>query len=144
MIEMNKPAWNQQTDEVAVFLMDTTGFSLCLETDEESRADLYEKTIYVNSRLHPEKKFYTLLHELGHVLIYEDSEQFDRDYPMYVQPEDYLKRGSRVHRVSIVAEEIEAWKRGRLAARDLGLIINNVKYDKLMAEHVMSYLVWAA
>jgi hypothetical protein len=44
----------------------------------------------------------------------------------------------------VVAEEIEAWKRGREIARDLDLFINDDKYDNLMTEQVMSYLVWAA
>ena len=141
---MNKADWNRQLDDVIDFLVDGTGFSFSTGTDEESRADFYDKTLYVDSRLHPEKKFYTTLHELGHILIYEDSEQFDRDYPMYVRPEDYLKVGNKKHRVSVVAEEIEAWKRGRETARDLGLFINDDKYDNLMTEQVMSYLMWAA
>jgi hypothetical protein len=94
--------------------------------------------------LHPEKKFYTALHEIGHVIIYENSDQFDRDYPMYVNPENYRNWGSKKHRVSVVAEEIEAWKYGRQLARDLDLFIDDLKYDKLMTECVMSYLVWAA
>lgn len=142
-IAMNSKAWNIQIEKVSEFLLCTTGFSLCLKTDEESRASFHDKTIYINSRLHPEKKFYTTLHEIGHVLIHKNSKQFERDYPMYVRPEDYLKRGSKKHRVSIIAEEIEAWRLGRETARDLGMVINDEKYDNLMAENVTSYIVWA-
>jgi len=42
--------------------------------------------------------------------------------------------------VSLVAEETEAWRRGRNLARRLGESIDNERYDNMMANCVYTYI----
>ena len=53
-------------------------------------------------------------------------------------------RARNAYQVSLVAEEIEAWKRGRRLANRLGLYINDKKFNNVMSECVMTYIADAA
>lgn len=141
-VKMSNTDWNSQTNEVVKWLM-AKNYSVSFLTDTEDRVDFVEKRIYINSRNHPETKYYTLLHECGHVLISKDS-QFQKDMPMYADSPDGRKARSVAYRVSTVAEEIEAWKRGRRLAQRLSHYINDSKYDTSISNGVMSYILWAA
>jgi len=110
----------------------------------EDRYEPSEKAIYINSRLGPESRYYTLLHECGHLLIDNHWRDFDRDNPMYASSCDKRVAKSKAYRVSIVAEEIEAWKRGRRLANRLGHFIDDEKFDKAISENVMTYIDWAS
>ena len=115
-----------------------------LDKGIEDRFEPSENTIYINSRNHPETKYYTLLHEAGHLLIDKNWQAFDRDNPMYSVSTDSRGSKSKAYRVSLVAEEIEAWKRGRRLAKRMGHQIDEKKYDKHTADNVMTYIEWAA
>ncbi len=117
---------------------------IILDKGIEDRFEPSENTIYINSRNHPETKYYTLLHEAGHLLIDKNWQAFDRDNPMYSVSTDNRVSKSKAYRVSLVAEEIEAWKRGRRLAKRMGHQINEKKYDKHIADNVMTYIEWAA
>lgn len=121
------------------------GFNVEFSPGVEDRCDFQEKKIYINSRKHAETRFYTLLHEIGHAAIYRySSVSFARDYPMFYQFSDGRVERSYAYRVSTVAEELEAWRRGRNIARKKGLYVNDEKYDSIVTESVMSYINWAS
>ena len=120
------------------------GFEVALETDADDRVEWDEKTIYINSRNRIENRYYTLLHECGHVLIAQSWRDFDRDHPMYASSMDGREARSKAYKVSTVAEELEAWKRGRRLARRFNHYVNDDKYDEHVTRNVMSYIEWAA
>jgi hypothetical protein len=67
--------------------------------------------------------------------------------PMYAQGDganDGRKRKSEVYKVSLVGEEIEAWKRGRRLSKKMGHHIDDKKYDRVMAKWVYSYIKMVA
>jgi len=114
-------------------------------TDAEDSAILEERIIHINSRNHPETRFYTLLHELGHVEIYENqSEEFEAAHPVYVRVHDGRTYRSNAGKVSLIAEELEAWKIGRGIAQQYNLYIDNKKYNKHMTDALMGYINWVA
>ena len=126
-------------------LLSEHGYLLIEDTDEEDRIEFDERAVYLNSRLHPETRFYTLLHELGHLDIFVNgAQQFQDEHPMYIQHQDGRSPNGKAYRVSLLAEELEAWRRGRRIARQEGMIIDDFKYDKMMTDCVMSYINWAA
>ena len=118
--------------------------TVALGRDYEDRFEPTEKKIFINSRLGPEARYYTLLHECGHLLIDRNWRDFDRDNPMYATSCDLRVAKGIAYRVSIVAEEIEAWKRGRRLAGRLGHYIDDKKFDKMISENVMTYIDWAS
>lgn len=119
-------------------------FTVNLETDAEDSIVWADRVVNINSRNHPETKYYTLLHECGHLLIAQSAKQWEKDVPMYACFEDARIEKSKAYRVSLVAEEIEAWKRGRRLAMRFGHHIDDVKYDKQITENVFTYIEAAA
>ena len=124
---------------------ESKGYKVVLKTDGEDSICFESKQITIDSRPWPETRFYTLLHECGHLLIYQNRKSFQKDHPMYaVFTVDGRKSNSRAYKVSLVAEEFVAWKKGRELSRRLGLCINKTKYDETMVDAVMSYIEMAA
>ena len=143
-VKLNKLGWLDQIDQI-INLIKEMGYEVIQRTDEDDRVEFEEKTVYINSRCHPETRFYTLLHEYGHIDICENgADEFEADHPMYYRNADGRTERSHAGRVSILAEEIEAWRRGRWLARQRGYIINENKYDVHMTDALMSYINWAA
>ena len=135
--------WNKQYDVISLWAS-SKGYKVKCHTDADDRLEFEEKTIYINSRQHAENRFYTLLHEAGHLLISQTANQFQKDHPMYAMSCDVRKYRSKAYQVSLVAEEIEAWKRGRRLAKRLGLKVDDNNLDKIMTDCVMSYIADAA
>jgi len=143
-MKLTKDIWNQQS-KVVIDKLRSVGYSVSEYSDADDRVDFSEARVHINSRCHPETRFYTLLHEYGHVdICVHSADQFEEDHPLYYRTSDGRTERSHAGRVSILAEEIEAWKRGRWFARKAGLKINESKYDKHMTDALMSYINWAA
>ena len=139
---MDSSDWSKQINDVISWL-DKKNYSVEFKSDAEDCVDFMDRVVLINSRNHPETKYYTLLHECGHVLISGDS-RFEKEMPMYATSSDGRSARSVAYRVSTVAEEIEAWKRGRRLASRLGHYVDDGKYDASISKNVMSYIQWAA
>ena len=140
---MAKEDWNYQFAEVENWL-NSKGYEVVLETDVDDKIVWDTKQVFINSRNHPETRYYTLLHECGHLLISQGAKQWSKDVPMYASVEDLRVEKSKAYRVSLVAEEIEAWKRGRRLGKRFKHFINDEKYDKQITECVFGYIELAA
>jgi hypothetical protein len=138
-----KEFWNWQFGVVSDWLA-KKGYMVVLDTDVEDQVDFTPNIVQINSRQHAESRFYTLLHEAGHVLIRQGWRQFHADHPMYTCSTDGRAMRGRVYRVSLVAEECEAWKRGRRLAKRFGLYVYDKKYDRISTDCLMSHIKWAA
>ena len=142
-----KILWEQQFEELEVWLIDK-GFNLEVAHDVENYVVLENKIVCIRSRSPIEYRYYNLLHECGHILVSQDSKQWKKDMPMYAQDPKVIRDGRRergnLYKVSTIAEEIEAWKRGRRLAKKMEHHIDNKKYNKLMADCVFTYVEWAA
>jgi hypothetical protein len=135
--------WVRQYDELCSWI-ESKGYRVTCYTDADDKLEFEEKQIHIDSRQHAESRFYTLLHECGHLLISQTANQFQKDHPMYAMSCDVRRYKSKAYQVSLVAEEIEAWKRGRRLGQRLGLQINDAKFDRIMTDCVMSYIADAA
>jgi len=143
-----KDFWTRQFREVEELLQDW-GYDVEQKTRVTERVELGEvKTIYINSATHPETKFYTLLHEVGHVLIRKDWKRFAKHYPNYTvdpnEPHDSRRERRKSYRIGMLAEEIEAWKRGRNFADRHQLYVDPLKYDADANAALMTYVSWIA
>ena len=145
---LGKDFWNRQFHEVEELLEDW-GYDVEQKTRVTERVELGEvKTIYINSATHPETKFYTLLHEVGHILIRKDWKRFIKHYPNYIgspnEPHDSRREKRKSYRIGMLAEEIEAWKRGRNFADRHKLYVDPLKFDADVNASLMTYISWIA
>ena len=118
-------------------------YDIVHEKSIEILTDWVEKTIYIHTRQGIENEVYSLLHECGHLLIFLDNKSFERSYPMYAYAATKRQEGTNKWKVSVIAEEYEAWKRGRKLATKLNIPVDKKKYDKAMTDAIMSYIRWA-
>ena len=140
---MNVVCFKSQFEEIERKINDH-GIDVILKKGEEDRWDPTARIVFIDRSYTWEKRYYILLHELGHVLISKTLNKFNEDYPMYANSIDNRRTRSKAYRVSLIAEELEAWKRGRKMGKKIGHFIDDVKYDKLISDNVMSYIEWAA
>jgi hypothetical protein len=145
---LGKSFWDRQFREVQEIIEDW-GYEVELSTGANDRVELGEvKTIHINSACHPETKFYTLLHEVGHIMVRKDWKRFSKNYPNYLDGPDAGVDGRRErrksYRIGVIAEEIEAWKRGRSFADRHSLYVDVFKYDYDANTSLMTYIDWIA
>tara|TARA_Y100000310_G_scaffold322305_1_gene381188 strand:+ start:282 stop:758 length:477 start_codon:yes stop_codon:yes gene_type:complete len=111
----------------------------------EDRFEFEGRTIFINTQSSLENQLFTLLHECGHVLIHKSNKQFASDYPFYAHADSVYNSArivrSKAYQVSLVAEEIEAWKRGKRLAKRLSMPIDIDKYNTVMTNCVTSYII---
>ena len=135
--------WEEQFEELEVWLIDK-GYVLDVSHDVDDCVYLYDKIVCIQSRSHPESRYYNLLHECGHILVAHGAKQWKKDMPLYAQEngvwDDGRRRRGSAYKVSLVGEEIEAWVRGRRLSERMGHHIDDEKYDKVMAHCVYSYI----
>lgn len=141
--EHSKTFWEYQFAEVVAWL-GSKNYSVKCFAGARDILDFNSRSVHINSRQRSESKFYTLLHECGHLLISYSSKKFKEDYPVYAFSGDASSTRSIAYQVSLVAEELEAWKRGRRLAKKMGLHVDDEKFNKIMSKCSMSYISAAA
>ena len=142
---MNSDFWKNQISVVEEDLFHRYKYTVVSKSNEQDRAEFSNKTVYINSRSHPENRFYTMLHEYGHVELWEeDWQSFGATFPSYLRFYDNRSTRSKSGKIATIAEEIEAWRRGLMLAYRKNMFVNYVKYEKIMNDSLMSYVEWAA
>lgn len=106
------------------------------------------KTIQICNRSKFEIQLYSLLHECGHYLIDESALKNPKTY-FEKFPHGYLSgksedKDSIQYKISILAEEIEAWNRGFSLSQRLGIKLNDKIFERDKNRALKSYIQWAA
>tara|TARA_Y100000004_G_scaffold164748_1_gene195100 strand:+ start:326 stop:814 length:489 start_codon:yes stop_codon:yes gene_type:complete len=135
--------WKRQFKELSDWLF-SLDYNVTLKKGCQQEVDREENIIYINSNLKWENRYYSLLHEAGHVLVDNNKDKFSYNYPFYIDEDKVGRRGNK-YKISTIGEEMEAWIEGRkLGDFQLNHFINYDKYDKLMSDCVMTYVYWAS
>lgn len=104
-------------------------------TDKEDEAFPDENFINIYKNQSAENRFFSLLHEISHLEIHRNLEEWERDfagqkYPKYTQ----------IYKISALEEEFVAWRRGLILSEKLNLYVNKKKYMKLKAKCLCSHI----
>ena len=115
-------------------------FDYCVQ-DELRPAD---KMITISTRQGEEKQLYALLHECGHLILGNNEASYAKKYPSsnkmaYFHSNKRLARSPQ-YKVDILAEEIDAWRKGKDLAKRLGIWIDEENYYKTMSKCVYTYV----
>lgn len=101
-----------------------------------NQVNLQKKIIKIYNGHSDEYKIYLILHELGHGLLNEDYKNFS-NFSGYGQIN--FSSNTVAHKISIIEEELEAWKIGQNVAKELKIKINRKKFEKLKTQCVATY-----
>jgi Zn-dependent peptidase ImmA (M78 family) len=101
-------------------------------------SDEYEpddKTIQINTQRTKENQLYILLHEIGHHLIFENSELADK----FAILNEKKVKCNLSNQILELEEEVNAWHNGEEVARALGIELNS-RFQLLKAKCLKSYI----
>ena len=126
--------WKEQIEEVLNYCF-SKKWSVLLNKEVEDRCFPDSKIIHINTKQNFEYQFYSLLHEVGHMIEHQNASWYNKRYPGF-----YFSRNSLTYKISMLEEEINAWNKGLKLARKLGLYINDKNFHKYKAIYVSSYL----
>lgn len=148
---MSKNKYQKAIDKVVAWATNR-GYDVDFGGSYEDRMSEFEKIITINTRFKPEIQLYALLHECGHVLIRCDKKRYKRHFRVLASAEtlsrtkhSFNKRSyrSKAWQVDQIAEEIDAWRKGRELAKRLKIKINEDTYDKEIGRWVFTYISYA-
>lgn len=137
----NSVDWKAQTEKVARFCK-RRGFSVKFQKNkhENSTICFVENEILIHNGSTQERVFYSLLHEVGHLLIHENAQ-------LYAQNTGFVfnnfSRQSLTTKIGEVEEEFDAWRQGYKKAKKMRLKVDRLEYEKLKASYLSTYFEWA-
>jgi len=136
--------WKDQIDDIEIWLS-KKGYDVIYSAGVEDCVYMADKTMHINSRCSLETQYYTMLHECGHILIMCGESDWKKEIPHHASAvvDGRIERG-KAFKVSLVAEEIEAWRRGKRLGKKYGHYINENKYNTIVTDCVWSYIVHVA
>jgi len=103
------------------------------------------KIIEINNTSSLRDQVFYLLHECGHVLIFENGFFWDFNIRnKYHVNEPEVEADNRKYKIFTVAEEIEAWQRGYRLAKKLNIRIDKSELEEYMHKAIKKYLKWAS
>lgn len=103
-----------------------------------------DKIVCINGVQSNKNKVFSLLHECGHILLFNKS-SYNEDYKvLYKSRFDGRVSKSNLFRYKKLREEIEAWENGYLLAKKLDIKINKDEYDVYASKCFKTYIKFYA
>ena len=101
--------------------------------DDELGAYYHDAGIIgVNTNETLQEQLYVLLHEAGHAIL-------KIEHKKYLETCDETLQG----KLSLLREEMEAWKEGKALAEDMGIPINEGTWAMFCKQNLEDYIEWA-
>ena len=128
-------------DGIAILVewLDRKGYFVDFDKKGDDSVDCSNKIVSINNTRTKETQLYILLHECGHILI-DNNESVVK----YKDVQERFAERTAINKVFTVMEEAEAWKRGKLLAKRLGIHIDEEKWNKDITRALGKYIKWAA
>lgn len=116
---------------------DSKGITVDVGAGYESAYYETVKKIVLDSRIRPWKRFCLIfLHECGHAMIkFRNNTEFSSGYHSN-------ETRTKVHRVVVLIEEVEAWRSGIKLAKKLSIPIMKKDYEREMSGALSKYCSW--
>ena len=134
------PFWMDQCETVRDWL-DEKDIMLMFSKELDNEFSPDGKYINIRPIKNKEEMFYTLLHECGHVLVETNNKGFKDNYKTkdFNDWDKMVRTRDSALKVSVLADEMEAWNRGRKLAKRLNLAYDEKEFKKLMGQCVWAY-----
>ena len=103
------------------------------------------KVVILNKHSKPQVQLVTLLHECGHVCIYQCRIRRKKrriagcSYREWMAEKGRMKRGTCKEALAVLEEEIEAWERGAKLAKRLGISYPKAVMERERVRALMTY-----
>lgn len=118
----------------------TVEYDMAPKVRNRGLADSDKRTITLNASQTTENIYYVFIHEIGHMVGRLWTFGWDKKYDVLYHSE---RRNSATYKIARIQDEIEAWDYGLKFARDHKFRVNTTKYEKIRAECLTAYMMWA-
>lgn len=138
LAKSSEPLWIKKALKRLVRLAETWGIEVVFAELDRVAGEFVpdDMEISIEQDQSSRSKLNYLLHELGHAQIHLEGLTRDR----YIGWDDSTTPRERL---SLIEEEFEAWHRGRLIARRMGIVLDE-SYEEAREVALMSYVRWCA
>ena len=130
--------YNYFLDRIVIWA-EERGYSVFFDRDGDDTVDCESKIVSIKSTNKLETQLYVLLHECGHILVRANGSPFQ-----FREVDDEYSRKSKISKVFVLMEEVEAWKRGYLLGKRLGIEINDHRWNRAVARAIWNYANWTS
>ena len=138
MVQKDQLYWKSQIKKLEDYC-DKNGLRVVFRDVEIDLVYFDKKLIILTNRKNLEKTTHHFLHELGHVLLMNNKMEYKERYG-YIENE--FSRSSLTSRISILQEELDAWKQGLMLSKNLDIDINRRKWELHKTKCISGYLGW--
>lgn len=101
-----------------------------------------EKVIRIDKSYKDETKTYILLHEVGHVIQYNNEHVYDRQFGAIFN--GLFSKSSLTRRMAVLNGEFDAWNKGLTFADQMKIPINQKKFETVKTKCLNTYVQWAS
>ena len=115
------------------------GWKVIFRNRHEDAVDVEAKTISINSCNTPETQLYRLLHEIGHILVSQEKDYYER-FPKNYDSEKNLKLLR--NRIKVLSEEVNAWDQAYQFTKQHNIKINIRNFDNCKAKCLKTFVKW--
>ena len=120
------------------------GFSIDFDYCGHDEFRSTEKAISINTRQSRENQLYALLHECGHLILQNNDDLYNAKYPSSAKMA-YCTNNKRLesspkYKVDVMAEEIDAWRKGKDLAKRLGVYVDEDNYYSISTKCLYTYI----
>lgn len=130
-------------DFLVVHLGYEEGVYVEISADVNNEYWIGENLITINSKQTPKKKFFCLVHEVGHFVL-RRKRQFKTRFPEdYVKEDKEKQKKTRQFVVDTLREEVLAWESGLDYVESLGIEVDRESYNRQRTSALYKYIEWA-
>ena len=128
-------------DHLEAYLADKYDVFISFGYDEPNACSEEDKIITISTRQHLETRLYTLLHEAGHIVLFEEYDHTGLFPSIIHQP--FRKRFSKASAIDVVRNEVLAWEAAYELADNLGIKVDSKKWSNIRKKCLYEYCKWA-
>jgi hypothetical protein len=133
---MDRLKYKDDLEKLTSWALDK-GYSVEISMDGDNSVDREAKLISLSNKRPLEHQVCVLLHECGHIQIFENEGTLCME-----DIRSKWSENSRKAKTSVLIEEVEAWRRGINLARKLRLSINLETIKLNMVNAILKYAQW--
>ena len=118
---------------------ENNGWNVLIKRRLEAEVDFKQRLITINSSNLAETQLYRLLHEIGHIILSEEKDYFEKFNEDY----DSIKNLKLLrNRIKMLVEEVNAWDRGYAFAKQEKIKLNIKNFEDCKAFCLKCYINW--
>tara|TARA_R100000234_G_scaffold58399_1_gene35257 strand:+ start:881 stop:1285 length:405 start_codon:yes stop_codon:yes gene_type:complete len=102
-----------------------------------------ENLITINSKQTQKKRFFCLVHEIGHFVLRKKREFKTRFPEDYVKDDKKKQKKTKQFVVDTLREEVLAWESGLDYVESLGIEVDRESYNRQRTSALYKYIEWA-